>query len=202
VLVGTLEKCGKIRRRRKMNERRTNDPQSEESPKTDTRAKAPDSQGMGANWQRGRTGPEASTSSPDALPVEKGHGARGADLFKGFSAESGSRGTAVKRRESETQRNGDLVKPGIDAFKKKDELGLTDRIKGCRYSSEQRQRIIEEVESLFSKGTSKAEILRTLGVSRSTYYGWLKKGAKNPKATSILSLTDSEEQAVIEKKQT
>jgi putative transposase len=74
-------------------------------------------------------------------------------------------------------------------------------MKGCGYSPEQRQRILEEVEGLYSQGTPKTEILKTIGVSRSTYYGWLKKELKAPKPTSIQALTDSEEQAVIEKKQ-
>lgn len=173
-----------------MNERTTNDPQSKKSPKTYSRAKAPDTQRMGAKRQRGGNGPKASSPSPHVIPVEKSDGARGTDLFKGHPTKSGSRGETVKNRKSETQRNGDLVKPGIDAFKKKDELGLSDRVKGCSYSAEQRQRIIRE-----------AEILRSLNVSRSTYYGWLKKEQKAPKAASILALTDPEEQAVIEKKQ-
>ena len=78
---------------------------------------------------------------------------------------------------------------------------MSDRIKGGGYSPEQRQRIIQEVESLYSQGTPKIEILKTIGVSRSTYYGWLRKELKASKATSIHALTDSEEQAVIEKKQ-
>jgi transposase len=184
-----------------MNERRTNDPQSKKSPKADPRAEASDPQRMGTKRQRGGTGPKISTSPPYPLSMEKSHGARSSNLFKGFSAESGSRGKAITRREPETQRNGHPVEPGIDAFKKKDELGLTDRLKGCSYSSEQRQRIIQAVENLLSQGTPKAEILRTLGVSRSTYYGWLNKGRKTPKPSSILALTDSEEKAVIDKKQ-
>jgi putative transposase len=184
-----------------MNERTTNDPRTKKEPKTDPRAETPDTQGVGAKWQRGGNGPKASNSSPHVIPVEKGDGARGSDLFKRHPTESGSRSETVTNRESETQRDGDAVKPGIDAFKKKDELGLSDRVKGCSYSTEQRQRIIQEVESLFSQGTPKAEILRSLTVSRSTYYGWLKKEQKAPKAASILALTDPEEQAVIEKKQ-
>jgi putative transposase len=185
-----------------MNERATNDPQSKKSPKTDPRAEAPDTQRMGAKRQRGGNGPEVSSSSPDLIPLEKSHGTRGADLFKRHPAESGSGDEAIKNRESEAQRDGDLVEPGIDAFKKKDELGLSDRKKGCSYSSEQRQRITQEVESLFSQGTPKAEILKTLGVSRSTYYGWLRNEQKARKAASIFTLMDSEEQAIIEKKQT
>lgn len=185
-----------------MNERTTNDPQSKKSPKTDPRAEAPDTQRMGAKRQRGGNGPKVSSSSSYVIPVEKSDGARGTDLSKGHQTESGPGGETVKNRESETQRNGDLIKSGINAVKKKDELGLSDRIKGCSYSSEQRQRIIQEVESLFSQGRPKAEILRALGVCRSTYYGWLRQEQKAQKAASILALTDSEEQAVIEKKQT
>lgn len=184
-----------------MNERRTNDPQSKKSPKINPRAEAPDSEGMGAKRKRGGNGPEASSPSPHLISVEKSHGTRSPDLPQGNPTESGTRGKATKNREPEAQRNRDLVKPGVDAVKKKDELGLSDRLKGCSYSPEQRQRILLEVESLYSKGTPKAETLRSLGVSRSTYYGWLTKEKKAQKGTSILALTDSEAQAVIEKKQ-
>jgi hypothetical protein len=152
-------KNDKILRRRKMNERTTNDSQPKKSPKADPRAETPDPQRMGAKRQRGGNGPEASSSSPHLIPVEKSHGTRGSDLLKRDQAESGSGDETVKNRESEAQRDGDPAEPGIDAFKKKDELGLSDRKKGCSYSSEQRQRI---VESLFSQGTPKAEILKTL----------------------------------------
>lgn len=185
-----------------MNERTTNDPQPKKSQETEPRAEASNHQGMGSKRKRGRGGPEVSNSSPHAIPVEASSGTRGSDVSKGYPAESRSRGEGLEKREPETQGNGDPVEPGIDAGKKKDELGLSDRQKGYGYSPEQRQRIIQEVESLYSQGTSKAEILRTLGVSRSTYYGWLKKELKVSKTTSILALTDSEEQAVIEKKQT
>jgi hypothetical protein len=171
-----------------MNERTTNDPRTKERPQADPRAEAYDPQGMGAKRQRGGNGPEASSSSPHLIPVEKSHGTRGSDLLKRNQAKSGSRGETVKNRESETQRNGDFVEPGIDAFKKKDELGLSDQEKGCSYSPEQRQRITQEVESLFSQGTPKAEILKTLGVSRSTYYGWIRNEQKVRKAASILTL--------------
>jgi putative transposase len=185
-----------------MNERTTNDPQPKKSKETQPRAKASDPQGMGSKRQRGGGCPKVSTPSPDVIPVETSLGTRGADVPKGYPAESRSRGQSLEERESETQRNGDSVKPGIDASKKKDELGLSDHQKGYGYSPGQRQRIIQEVESLYSQGTSKAEILRSLGVSRSTYYGWLRQDQKVSKTPSILALTHSEEQAVIEKKQT
>lgn len=184
-----------------MNERTTNDPQRTKSPKTEPRTKTPDPQGMGSKRKRSGYSPKVSSPSPDVIPVEAGLGTRGSDVPEGDPAESRSRSQGVKSREPETERNGDSLKPRIDASKKKDELGLSDRIKGWGYSSEQRQRIIQEVENLSARGTSKAEILKALGVSRSTYYGWLKKEPKTPKAVSILALTDSEEQAVIEKKQ-
>jgi len=184
-----------------MNERTTNDPQPKKSPTAYPGAEASDPQGMGAKRPRGGNGPKVSSSPSDLIPMEKSHGARSSDLFKGNPTEGRSGDEAVKNRESETQGNGNLVEPGIDAFKKKDELGLSDRKKGCGYSPEQRQRILQEVESLFSQGTPKTEILKTLGVSRSTYYGWLGNKPKAEKVASILTLTEAEEQAVIEKKQ-
>ncbi|WP_435548379.1 helix-turn-helix domain-containing protein [Desulfobacterium sp. N47] len=78
------------------------------------------------------------------------------------------------------------------------QLSLTNRTKGCKYSSEQRQQIIESVSELCVKGISKANALKSLKVYRSTYYGRSYK--KNETKILTTSLTESERQAVIEKK--
>ena len=39
---------------------------------------------------------------------------------------------------------------------KKDELGLSNRLKGCRYGPAQRERIIQEVEDRYAKGIQRA----------------------------------------------
>jgi len=57
------------------------------------------------------------------------------------------------------------------------------------------------VEDHYAQGIKKAETLRSLGVSRSTYYGWLKRTPKASAFNSILALTEVEARAVLEKKQ-
>jgi len=184
-----------------MNERRTNTSRSKESPKIKSRTETPDFEGMGAKRQRGGSSPKASNPSPNLIPMEKGHGTGCPDLFEGHPSESGSGGEAVTGREPETERDGIPIKPGVDVVKKKDELGLSNRLKGCRYGPAQRERIIQEVEDRYAKGIQKAKTLRSLGVSRSTYYGWLKRTPRASASISILALTEVEARAVMKKKQ-
>jgi len=103
-------------------------------------------------------------------------------------------------REIKAQGDVGTADPGNDAFKKRDQLGLSNHPKGCTYSKEQRQRIIQEVSKLLAQGLSKLKTLKVLGVCRSTYYGWLKADRSCSQATSVLHATDSEHQAIIEKK--
>jgi hypothetical protein len=79
--------------------------------------------------------------------------------------------------------------PGTDALKKREELGLSNRSKGSTYSKEQRQRIIEEVQKLSLEGVPKSQILKALGVCRSTYYEWERERGASQKEPSALSLT-------------
>ena len=56
------------------------------------------------------------------------------------------------------------------------------------------------MERLRQEGLSKREILKSLGICRSTYYGWQKEGRGRRTPLSVLSLTDSEHGAILEKK--
>jgi transposase InsO family protein len=92
--------------------------------------------------------------------------------------------------------------PGVDAVKKKDELGLTNRRKGERFSDTQRVRILGHVEELKASGVAKAESVNALGVGRSTYYGWRNVERGNARKPSMARLTDAEYTAVVEYKKT
>jgi len=78
---------------------------------------------------------------------------------------------------------------------------LSGRPKGAHYSQEQRHRIREAVALLHQEGLTLKEILRSLGVCRSSYYAWF-RADRPPRSLSVLRLTHSERQAVLEKKQT
>lgn len=86
-------------------------------------------------------------------------------------------------REIKAEGDVGTADPGNDAFKKRDQLSLSNHPKGCTYSKEQRQRIIQEVSKLLAQGLSK-----------------LKADRSCSQATSVLHATDSEHQAIIEKK--
>ena len=183
-----------------MHERSTDYRTSQETKEIHTTAKAPDSQGMGAEWQRYRGCQEVSNSSPHPVSVEEGPGARSRGLFEWQETQSRSQDKGTGRREPQIEGSSCHSDPGVDVAKKKDELGLTGRRKGCSYSAVQRQRIIEEVDKLKASGIKKTVILRNLGVCRSTYYGWLKKSKESVRKPSVLRLTEAERKAVIEKK--
>ena len=90
--------------------------------------------------------------------------------------------------------------PGADVVKKKDELGLTNRDKGATYSGTQRVRIIDRIDQLKASGVAKSKALKTLGICRSSYYGWQKREYDPPRKHSIQSLTAAECAAIIEYK--
>jgi putative transposase len=163
-------------------------------------AEAPDSQGMGDERQRGRSGPEISDSPPDPLPLEKGLRAGCGDLPQWQASSNRSKDQRARGGESETEGNTHYPDPRAYAVEKKDELGLVNRPKGSTFSRVQRERVKETVESLKGSGIKKTEALRTLGVCRSTYYGWFKEQWLSGANPSILSLTESEKAAVIVKK--
>jgi putative transposase len=90
--------------------------------------------------------------------------------------------------------------PGTDVVKKKDELGLTNRGNGATYSGTQRVRINNRVDQLKASGITKIQALKTLGVCRSSYYGWQKRQHDPPRKPSIQCLTAAERAVIIEQK--
>jgi hypothetical protein len=184
-----------------MYERTTNPRRSKEREKILPTAKAPSAQRMGSHQQRHRSGPKVSDSSPDSVSLEKSPGTGGSALSEREKATPRPPDPEIGERESKAEGSLSPSNPRTDAFKKRDELGLTNRSKGVSYSPKQRQRIIEEVRLLHRTGVPKMKSLQGLGVHRSTYYGWLKEAETSLRMPSPLQLTPLEKEAVIQKKQ-
>jgi putative transposase len=183
-----------------MHERTTNPQRKRETKEIYAPTEAPSSQGMGRDRKRHRGCAEVPNPSPNSLSLEESLGTGRSDLSEWQEASCRSSGPKVGEGKSEAERGLGSSDPRIDAFKKRDELGLTNHSKGDSYGPEQRQRIIEEVQKLQQTGLSKVEILKALGVSRSTYYGWLQGQKVSSRTLSPTRLTTREKEAVLEKK--
>ena len=183
-----------------MNERTTNSSRNKDPQEIYPAAQTSNTQGMGSHGQRYRSGPEAPDPSPNPLSLEEGPGTRSPSVSQWQEAAHRSSDSAVGDRESKAEGGLGPSDSGVDAFKKRDELGLTNRAKGSSYSSEQRPRIIAEVQNLVQSGISKVQALKNLGVCRSTYYGWLRAKRPQEATPSPRELTSVEKQAVIAKK--
>lgn len=183
-----------------MHERTTNLHEPEKGKKTHPSAEASNPQGMGSNRQWGGGCPEVSSPSTNPLPLEKSPGTRSSGIPQRHEAQSRSPRSEAGNGKPKAEGGSCASDPGIDAFKKRDELGLTNRPKGSTYSKEQRQRIIEEVQRLSLEGVPKSQILKALGVCRSTYYEWARERGASQRKPSALSLTVYEKQAIIDKK--
>jgi hypothetical protein len=134
-----------------MNEHPTNTKRSEKNQKVYSATKASSPQGMGAERQWGRSSPEVSDSSPHGLSMEEGHGARSESLLDRHKTQDRSPYQATGKGKPEAERGFGFANAGADAFKKRDELGLTTRPKGFSYTQEQRQGIIQEVQNLHAQ---------------------------------------------------
>jgi putative transposase len=184
-----------------MHERTTNPPRNKGPQKIYPAAKASNSQGMGSHGQRHRSGPKAPDPSPNPLSLEEGSRAGSPGVPERQEASRRSSGSQTGEGEPEAEGGIGPSDPGVNAFKKRDELGLANRSKGSSYSAEQRQRIIAEVQNLIQAGISKVQALKNLGVCRSSYYGWLRAKKATQATSSPLQLTQVEKQAVVDKKQ-
>ena len=183
-----------------MYERSTNSSQQEKTETIYTPTKAADHKGMGTDRRRCDGSPKSSDSSQYPLSLAQTIRARCRDLSQRQAPANRSAHPAIGRRESKAQRSVDHPNPRADAVKKKDELGLTNRQKGTIFSSVQQTRIIDEIEKFKAAGIAKTAALKSLGVCRSTYYGWLQPCNTGFQRESILRLTDAEREAVIKQK--
>jgi len=74
---------------------------------------------------------------------------------------------------------------------------LSGRISGQRYSQEQRERIVQEVEQLRTQGIPICAALKKLRVPRSTFYHWRGQGEKPRGKTPRNSLLPCEEEKIV-----
>jgi len=119
-----------------------------------------DPSGAGERWQRGGGGCEVPGSSPDIVSLEEVLGRRGERTPARHPTEKERGVEASGARESETQRGAGITEPGVDAFKKRDELGLSGRRLGSRVTDYQREGIRRVVEEYLGQGIA---IMSTLG---------------------------------------
>lgn len=181
-----------------MYERSTDSCKSKKSKKVHTTAEASDSQRMGAYRKRCGSSKQASDSSDNPVSVGQSASTRRPDVFERQASAKRCQYQGTGGRNPETERSADVPDPGTDAFKKKDELGLTNRTKGATYSGTQRLRIIDRVVRLKASGMAKIKALKALGVCRSSYYGWQKGRDDRPRGISVQRLTTAEHKAIIE----
>jgi len=80
---------------------------------------------------------------------------------------------------------------------KKDELGLSGRVSGQRYSREQRERIVQEVEGLRAEGVPISGALKKLAVPRSTFYHWKGQAESYRAKARPNSLLPCEEEKIV-----
>lgn len=186
-----------------MDERTTNNNGEKERQEAYASTKASDHQGMGADRQWYRSSRETSDTPSYSVSLEEDAGAGCRGILEREKTKTRPKAQGTGGRKQAAQRGIDITDTGANAFKKRDELGLSSRRKGSTYTFKQRQRIIEEVNRLKAEGINIEKAIIGLGIVRSTYYGWL-KGADN-KAKKVrqplISLTDAERQAIINKKE-
>ena len=175
-------------------------PNPEESRTIQPPAEAPDPQGVGEGRKRHRGSPEVPGPSPHPVSLEEGPGTGRRDLPAGDPTPPRSLPSEAGEGEPETQGGPGPSGPGAHAFKKRDELGLSGRPKGAHYSPEQRQRIIHAVSSPPRRRVCPSErSYDPWGSAAPPTMGGAKDRASG-KIPSVLRLTDSERQAILEKK--
>ncbi len=183
-----------------MDERSINSGREQEEEKVFTSAKTGDTQGMGSNRQRSRGSKETRNTSNDPISMEAEAAGRGGGISERDKDEGGSSNKGFGKGECKAQRGLGSSGPGVDTLEKKDELGLTGRQSGQRYSQEQKERIIGEVDRLKDDGMSVSEILKQLGVPRSTFYSWRDRQESNRRPQPVNSLLETEEEKILSMK--
>ncbi len=184
-----------------MHERPTNNGGRQAAQEVHSQSEAGDPEGMGflRKWSGGLATPWDSSLDPVSLEETIGTGGGGVSQREPIQTEPAGKGTG--KRESEAQRHRDFAVSRPDAVKKKDELGLTGRKAGQAYTQEQRQRILDTVERLKTKGISAVTALRELSVPRSTFYFWKSDSANKTSPTSSNALLENETKSVISMKE-
>jgi putative transposase len=183
--------------RREMDGRSTDTGRAKAREEIYASAEAVDPEGMGSvgKWRRGSR--EARNSSHDPVSVEKAPGDRRCGVPQRDATSGGSPDAGIGAGESEAERHGDVALSGTDGIEKKDELGLNGRVSGQRYSREQRERIIREVEKLRVGGMTISGLLKKLGVPRSTFYHGKSQGEVLRRKAPPNSLLPCEEEKIV-----
>jgi putative transposase len=183
--------------RRQMDERSTDIGREKEPEEIHGSAEAANLERMGSDGKRGGGSGEARDSSHDAVSLEEAVGNRGCGVPQGYSAEGRSSEAGAGERESEAQGHGDALVARADGLEKKDELGLSGRRAGQRYSQEQLEGIVQEVEKLRAEAIPISVALKKLGVPRSTFYHWKNQREASRRKTPPNSLRPCEEEKIV-----
>lgn len=117
-----------------MHERATNRANSAKGQEVYPSAEAPGSQGMGAIWKRCRGSGEVSDPSSDSVPMEESLRAGCTSVSEQQEDLGRSPHQEAGEREPETEGSPSFADPRADAFKKRDELALTNRPTEATYS--------------------------------------------------------------------
>lgn len=180
-----------------MDERSTDTGREKEQEEIHSSTEAANLERMGSHGKWGGSSRETRDSSHDAVSLEEAAGNRGRGVPQRYSAEAKSPNAGVGTGESETQGHGNALVPGADGLEKKDELGLSGRLSGQRYSQEQRERIAQEVEQSRADGIPISALLKRLGVPRSTFYHWKAHAEASRGKTPPNSLLPCEEEKIV-----
>jgi len=183
--------------RRQMDERSTDTGREEEQKTVHLSTEAGNTEGMGSYGERRRGGSEARDSSHDPVSMEKAAGARSGRVSQGSSLQGRSQDPRAGERKCEAEGGLGASGSGVDALEKKDELGLTGRVSGQRYSREQKERIVSEVGKLKGQGISVCAALRRLGIPRSTFYSWKEHTGLNQRPRPAHRLLEVEQEKVV-----
>jgi transposase InsO family protein len=184
-----------------MHERPTDNDRRQTAKEVHSHSKAGDSERVGLYRKRGRGVPALWDSSLNPVSLEEATGAGGSGVSQGNSIQTEPTSQRAAERESKSQGHSNLTISGTDALEKKDELGLTGRKSGQAYTQEQRQRILDTVETLKSEEVSTTGALMGLKIPRSTFYFWKSFNANKTRPTSSNALLESETKSVISMKE-
>ena len=180
-----------------MDERSTDIGRAKAEEEIHSPAEAGDPPRVGSHREWGFGGGEARDSSHDPVSVEKASGRGSGGVPQGNSAQGRSPDAGIGAGESEAERHGDAAIPGTDGLEKKDELGLNGRVSRQRYSREQRERIVREVEELGAEAMPISVVLKRLGVPCSTFYHWKSQRQVSRRKTPPNSLMPCEEEKIV-----
>lgn len=180
-----------------MDERSTDTGRQEEAQAVHPSTEVRDLERMGSygEWSAGSR--ETRDTSHDSVSLEKASGTGSGRVSQGDSFKGRSQDTRAGKREREVEGSLGSSGPGINAFEKKDELGLTGRVSGQRYSREQKGRIITEVEKLNGQGISISAALMKLGIPRSTFYSWKTHTDSRQRPKPSHRLLDAEQEKIV-----